>query len=65
MHEHPGVDTCRWSRLTLRLPYPFRLDSDNKPWSCLRDVEPRPLDDPAICRDCPHWQPRRLAIVHG
>lgn len=64
MDDHPSVETCRWARLTLRLPYPFWLEAEEKPWSCLRDTEPRALDDTAICRGCPRWEPRRLALVH-
>lgn len=65
MDERPSVESCRWARLTLRLPYPFWLDSEDKPWSCLRDAEPRPLDDTDICHDCPRWESRRLPFMQA
>ena len=65
MDQRPSVENCRWARLTLRLPYPLWLESEDKPWSCLRNNEPRPLDDTAICHDCPRWEPRHLAVVQA
>lgn len=63
MNERPSVESCRWARLTVRLPYPLWMESEDKPWSCLRDQEPRPLDDTAVCRGCPRWEPRHLPIT--
>jgi hypothetical protein len=60
MNEQPSVVNCRWARETLRLPYPHWLEAEDTPWTCLRDLEPRPLEDPEICRECPRWEPRRL-----
>ena len=64
MNEHRGVLSCGWSRLTLFLPYPFWLDSQRGPWTCVRDPDPRVLDDTEVCRDCPRWEPRALLGVH-
>lgn len=61
MPDPSSVETCRWARPTIRLPYPHWLEAEAKPWACLRDQEPRPLDDPAVCAGCPRWQSRRLA----
>ena len=58
MDQHLGVVACRWARLTLLQPYPLWLDSEKRPWTCLRDPAPYPLDDADICRDCPRWEPR-------
>ena len=63
MDEQTGVETCRWARLTVRLPYPLWMESEDKPWSCLRDQEPRPLEDTAVCHGCPRWEPRHLPIA--
>lgn len=65
MDQRPNVENCRWARLTLRLPYPLWLEFEDKPWSCLRNAEPRPLDDTAVCHDCPRWEPRHLAVVQA
>ena len=65
MDERSSVENCRWARLTLRLPYPLWLESENTPWSCLRNAEPRLLDDTAVCHDCPRWEPRRLAVAQA
>lgn len=63
MGESSSVENCRWSRLTIQLPYPVWLESEDKPWSCLRDKEPRPLEDTDICHGCPRWEPRRLPVA--
>jgi hypothetical protein len=62
MNDEQNVATCRWARQTLYLPYPMWLNAEDQPWTCLRDAEPRPLDDTDICRDCPRWEPRRLHV---
>ena len=62
MDEIPGVESCRWARLTLRLPYPLWLECEDKPWTCLRDPEPHPLADTEVCGGCPRWLPRRVHL---
>lgn len=56
------VESCRWACMTVRLPYPLWLESEDKPWSCLRDPGPNPLESTDVCRGCPRWQPDRLHI---
>jgi hypothetical protein len=60
MDQIPSVVSCRWARQTLFLPYPLWLNSEKTPWTCLRDREPRPLENTELCRDCFRWEPRRL-----
>lgn len=62
MDERSRVENCRWARLTVRLPYPYWLDTEDKPWACLRDSEPRPLEDTAVCQGCARWEPRHLPL---
>lgn len=63
MDQASSVETCRWARMTVRLSYPLWLDSEDKPWSCLREPEPRPLEDTAVCHGCPRWEPRHLPLA--
>jgi hypothetical protein len=58
--ERDQTQLCRWTKPTLLLPFPFWLDSESSPWSCLRDGPPRPLETTAVCRTCPRWETRRL-----
>lgn len=62
MDERCSVETCRWARPTVRLPYPYWLDSEDKPWACLREPEPKTLEDTDVCKECPRWDPRHLAV---
>ncbi|MEW6321211.1 MAG: hypothetical protein AB1635_08980 [Acidobacteriota bacterium] len=62
MDEQTGVESCRWARPTVRLPYPQWLESEQKPWTCLRDAQPNSLEDTDICHDCPRWESRRLDV---
>jgi hypothetical protein len=52
--------TCHWLTPTRGLPHPYSFEASVKPWSCLRDGSPRPLDDSRSCQcaTCPHWEPR-------
>jgi hypothetical protein len=52
--------TCHWLTPTRILPSPYRHEASVKPWSCVRDVHPRPLDACELreCATCPRWQPR-------
>ena len=47
----------------MRLPYPYWLDAEDKPWACLRDREAQTLEDTAVCKDCPRWEPRHLPLT--
>ena len=60
MPEPHAVETCRWSRLTIRTPYPHWLEAERSPWSCLCAAAPRAIDDPGQCRQCERWTPHRL-----
>ena len=60
MPEPNAVETCRWSRLTIRTPYPYWLAAEDRPWSCLCAADPKTLADPALCRQCERWTPHRL-----
>lgn len=62
MADESRVETCRWARPTLRMPYPLWLESEDKPWTCLRDKTPRPLEDTSECIGCPRWEPRRVHL---
>lgn len=53
-----SVVSCRWACLTLSLPHPLWISSEDQPWTCVRGSVPRLLDDTAVCRDCPNWEPR-------
>jgi hypothetical protein len=63
MDDQSSVESCRWARLTIQLPYPVWLDSEDTPWTCLHDKEPRPLEDTAVCRGCPRWERRRVHVA--
>lgn len=62
MDERCSVETCRWARPTVRLPYPLWLDAEDKPWSCLRDPEPKSLEDTEVCKGCPRWDSKHLTV---
>ena len=62
MDDESRVESCRWAKPTLQLPYPVWLNSEDTPWSCLRDREPRLLEDTAICLGCPRWESRRVHV---
>jgi hypothetical protein len=62
MDDYSRVETCRWSRLTLQMPYPVWLESEDAPWTCLRDRQVHPLEDDRVCRGCPRWEPRRIHL---
>jgi hypothetical protein len=49
-------EPCRWRGLTLFLPYPHWLGAEQDPWSCVRDVSPRPLETTEECLTCPRWE---------
>jgi len=63
MNEHTGVENCRWARPTIRLPYPYWVEAEDTPWSCLHDQEPFPLENTDTCKGCPRWEPKHLPIT--
>ncbi len=56
--------TCRWALPTLFLAAPWWLESENRPWTCLRDLTPRVLASTDVCAACPRWEPR-AAVASG
>lgn len=62
MGEPSGVESCKWARMTVRLPYPLWLESEDRPWACMRDKEPRLLEDTDVCHGCPRWEPKRMHV---
>jgi hypothetical protein len=62
MTDPTSVATCRFARLTVRMPYPLWLEAEDKPWTCLREEPARPLDDASVCHECPHWMPHRVHV---
>ncbi|MEZ5320212.1 MAG: hypothetical protein R2752_22610 [Vicinamibacterales bacterium] len=51
--------TCRFAAPTLTLKHPDWLDAHARPWSCVRDATPAPLETTEVCRTCTHWEPDR------
>lgn len=62
MTDQTSVETCRFARLTVRMPYPLWLEAEDKPWTCLRDDPPRTLDDTSVCHGCARWMPHRVHV---
>lgn len=54
--------TCYWLTPTRIMPHPFSYEAEAKPWTCLRDGRPRPMDagERSQCAACPRWEPRTL-----
>src|SRR5262249_30101591 len=44
MDNMSDVVTCHWLTPTRIMPHPYCFEAAVKPWSCLRDGYPRPLD---------------------
>lgn len=59
-HPH-GASTCRWAQPTIFLAHPIWLDACDKPWTCLHDDVPRPLDSTDVCATCSRWESRAVA----
>lgn len=59
------VVTCHWLTPTRIMPHPYCFEAAVKPWSCLRDGYPRPLDMSELrqCAECPRWEPRSFDAV--
>jgi hypothetical protein len=51
---------CHWLAPTRVLPHPYSFEAEVRPWSCLREGSPRPLDSSELCQcaSCPRWEPR-------
>jgi hypothetical protein len=56
METTRSAATCRWGAATLYLSAPFWFDACDRPWTCLRDCEPRPLLSTDACASCPRWE---------
>src|SRR5947208_373688 len=54
----PRPQTCRWAAPTMRLGWPFWLDSLSWPWSCALKGRLRLLSGGDYCRNCSSWQER-------
>ncbi len=52
---------CRWSVPTLFLDTPDWANTNDRPWSCLRDETPVELESTTGCRTCVRWQSRPVA----
>jgi len=50
---------CKWARPTLFQAGPTWLEAWERPWTCERDAEPRPLESTEVCVDCPRWELRQ------
>jgi len=52
--------TCHWLTPTHLMADPYRFESEECPWTCLRDGYPRPLTGAELCRcaACARWEPR-------
>jgi hypothetical protein len=51
METTNSVVTCHWLTPTRIMPEPYRFEALTRPWTCLRDGYPRPLDAQELC-DC-------------
>jgi hypothetical protein len=60
MVKPENLVTCQWLTPTRLMPYPYGFDANDKPWSCIRDLCPRPLTQGELqeCATCPRWEPR-------
>lgn len=50
------ASNCLWATPTILLTAPFWFDAETRPWTCLRDVDPRALSTTNRCAECPRWQ---------
>jgi hypothetical protein len=57
--------TCHWLTPTRLMPSPHCLEAAGRPWSCVRDGHPRPLDMGELhqCATCARWEPRTFDAV--
>jgi hypothetical protein len=47
---------CLWATPTVFLSAPFWFDAEARPWTCLRDTDPRALSTTDRCAACPRWE---------
>lgn len=60
MDRTDEIATCHWLTPTRLMPHPYGYESHERPWTCLRDGYPRPLDMSEFhqCAACARWEPR-------
>jgi hypothetical protein len=47
---------CKWAHPTLSEPHPVWFETEDRPWTCERDEDPRALESTEVCEDCPRWE---------
>lgn len=50
------ASNCLWATPTLFLTAPFWFNAETRPWTCLRDANPRALRTTDRCAECPRWE---------
>ena len=50
------VHLCRWAVPTLFLGHPLWVESEDAPWSCVRDNAPAPLKTTEVCFGCRRFE---------
>lgn len=50
---------CRWVTPTVFLDAPHWVEAEKSPWTCIHDVEPRPLVTTEACATCRRYDPAR------
>jgi len=63
MSQKHTASTCKWAKQTISMPRPTWLDAWDRPWTCVRDEAPHPLESTDVCEDCPRWQPREPSVA--
>ena len=65
MESPDNAVTCHWLTPTRLMPSTYALDAGVRPWSCLRDGYPRPLDLCELhqCATCARWEARTFDAV--
>lgn len=52
------ASSCRWATPTLFQPGPTWLSAWDRPWTCFRTGESRPLLTTECCWTCVNWEPK-------
>lgn len=55
--------TCKWATPTLFVWAPYWFESEEAPWTCLREGEPRVLASTDECATCAYWESREHAAA--